>query len=259
MGRHRRLVMDALEGRELLSVTPLIGSPAWVHSSAAGTGGGGGGTGTGGGSNNQSGTVIVDPVTGIVVDTGLGGSGTTSDLTPPRLNELRRRAFTARFTGRVQEEPPRLLDQARQFFILAPGTTNQFLHGTLQMRYYTPNSVPIPIPGTSDPVMPNQPLTTLAIATTGSLSMSDRSTQSGGVILANLTGSPANEDSQGRPTHFDLSLNGGGGSGGIYASSVGSGTVDIAYRGNRATVTVHASIFIQGIGAPLDIFQTNHH
>ena len=91
--------------------------------------------------------------------------------------------------------------------------------------------------------------------TTGTISMSDRSTQSGVVILANLTGSPTAVDKLGRPTHFDLTLNGGGGSGGIYASSVGSGTLDIAYHGNKATITVHASIFISGIGNPYDIFQ----
>ena len=62
-------------------------------------------------------------------------------------------------------------------------------------------------------------------------------------------------DKLGRPTHFTLTLNGGGGSGGIYASSTGSGTVDIAYKGNRATITVHASIFQSGVGNPYDIFQ----
>ncbi len=85
--------------------------------------------------------------------------------------------------------------------------------------------------------------------------MSDRSTQSGTVILADLTGSPADEDSQGRPTRFSLSINGGGGSGGIYASSTGSGTLTIAYQGNRATITVHASIYLNGVGNPYDIYQ----
>jgi hypothetical protein len=252
MGRRRRLLIDVLEGRDLLSVTPLIGSPAWTRSTSTSSAAAVRTLANQGGSSQLS----VDPATGIVVNTNLGGSGVTTDVSPPRLNELQRRAFTAKFTGKVQEEPPRLLDQARQFYVLAPGTTNQFLHGTVQLRYYTPNPVPITIP---DPSNPGTPLTTMAFATTGSISMSDRSTQSGGVILANLTGSTANEDSQGRPTHFNLSLNGGGGSGGIYASSTGSGTVDIAYKGNRVTVTVHASIFIQGIGEPLNIFQTSHH
>ena len=250
MRRRRRLRIDALEPRELLSVTALIGSPAWVHNSSSST------------IRAQAGPVggpsplVVDPVTGIVVNPSLGGSGVTTDVSPPRPNEIKRRAFTAKFSGRVLEEPPRLLDQARQFYLQGPGRTNQFLHGTVQLRYYTPNSVPIPIP---DPSNPGMPLTTLAVATTGSISMSDRSTQSGGVILGDLTGSPSAVDAKGRPTHFDLAINGGGGSGGIYASSVGSGTVDIAYKGNKATVTVHASIFIQGIGNPLNIYQTIHH
>ena len=87
--------------------------------------------------------------------------------------------------------------------------------------------------------------------------MSDRSTQSGTVILANLTGSPLGRgQASGRPTHFDLNLNGGGGSGGIYASSVGTGTVDIAYHAaTRSSVTVRATIFISGVGNPYDTFQ----
>jgi hypothetical protein len=254
MDRRRRLVMDALEGRELLSITPLIGSPTWVHSAAAGTGGGSGAGQVGSGSGSSM--LSVDPATGAVVNGNLGGSGLTTDLSPPRPNEVNRRMFTATFGGRVQELPPRLLDQSRQFFILGPGTTNQFLHGTLQMRYYTPNPVPITI---ADPANPDLPLTELVTVTTGTISMSDRSTQSGGVILGNLTGNPADVDARGRPTHFDLNLNGGGGSGGMYASSTGSGTVDIAYKGNRATVRVRASIFIQGVGNPLNIFQTSHH
>ncbi len=88
--------------------------------------------------------------------------------------------------------------------------------------------------------------------------MSDRSTASGAVILANMTGSPTNEDRRGRPTRFNISLNGGGGSGGIYASSVGSGIVSIIYHGNKATVKVHAMIFTSGVGNPLDISQAVH-
>ena len=66
------------------------------------------------------------------------------------------------------------------------------------MRYYTPNPVPIPI---ADPANPGSTIIERVTATTGSLSMSDRSTQSGGVILANLTGSVADEDARGgRPT-----------------------------------------------------------
>ncbi len=275
MGRRRILSVDTLEGRELMSVTPILGLIENPPIRAlAGTGGGGGGGASG--SASASGTTgfgsvyAYDPTTGQVQNQNIGGSGITTDLSPATASEIRRRLFTAKFSGRVLEQPPRLQDQARQFFILAPGNTNQFLHGTLQMRYYTPNSTPIPIidpntglvavagPGSTDP-LPGTPLVETQFATTGTLSISDRSTQSGGVILANLIGSVSNVDRLGRPTQFMLSLNGGGGSGGIYASSVGNGTVNIVYHGNRAVVTVNASIFQNGVGNPLNIFQTNTH
>ncbi len=264
MGRRRILSVDTLEGRELMSVTPILGiieNPPIRALASTGSGGSGSSavsaaTGTGSG-------FVYDPLTGQVQNQGIGGSGITTDLSPPLANETRRRIFTAKFSGRVLEQPPRLLDQSRQFFILAPGNTNQFLHGTLQMRYYTPNPSPIPIidPATGLVALDAQgvPLVETQFATTGTLSISDRSTQSGGVILANIVGSIDNEDRFGRPTQFTLSLNGGGGSGGIYASATGTGTVNIVYHGNRAVVTVNASIFQNGVGNPLNIFQSNTH
>ena len=246
MGRQRRFEIDWLERRDLLSITPLINSPGWVKTTAIGIA-------TKADTPSGSSQVTFDPTTGTYVNNNLGGSGITTDVSPPRPNEVARRAFTAKFSGKVVELPPRLVDQSHQFYILAPGTSSAFLHGTIQLRYYTPNPKTISFP---DPTDPGNTLTVQATATTGTISMSDRSTQSGTVILANLTGSPADVDKLGRPTHFDLTLNGGGGSGGIYASSVGSGTVDIAYRGNKATVTVHASIFLNGVGNPYDIYQS---
>jgi hypothetical protein len=244
MGRRRTLTIDSLERRDLLSITPLINSPGWVQVKATGS------TGSNGGGTSSS-QLTLNPTTGIFENTNLGGSGTRTDVTPPRANEVARRNFTARFSGKVQEEPPRLLDQARQFYFLGQGTSSAFLHGTAQVRYYTPNPNPVTFP---DPTT-GAPITELVTATTGTISMADRSTQSGSVILANMTGSPTDVDKLGRPTHFNFTLNGGGGSGGIYASSTGSGTIDIAYHGNKATVTVHGSIFLSGVGNPYDIFQ----
>ena len=257
MDRRRRMTIDSLERRDLLSITPLINSPGWVQAAAAGTTGSSTG-GQGSGSGGTSGSPLTpNPQTGIYENTNLGGSGITTDVTPPRPNEVVRQRFTAKFTGNVQEQSPRLLDQKQQFYFLGPGTSSGFLHGTAQVRYYTPNTRPLTFPDPTDPTGP--PITEIVTVTTGTISMSDRSTQSGGVILANLVGSTADEDRLGRPTHFNLTLNGGGGSGGIYASSVGSGTLDIAYKGNKATITVHATIFVSGVGNPLDIFQSNSH
>ena len=166
-----------------------------------------------------------------------GGSGVTADPSPPRPREVARRAFVARFSGKVVELPPRLADEARQFAIVAPGSSNQFLHGTLQLRYFTPQSP--------------------ATQTTGVASMADRNESSGAVLLLDLTGDPADVDRRGRPRRFNFIVNGGGGSDGIYASSVGAGTLNIVYRGNQATVTIRGSVYTSGIGDPLKIYSSS--
>ena len=218
MGRRKQRTFEALEGRDLMSITPMLGllSPPFVRSAALAS-------------------VAVPPVTSFD-----GGSGITSDMAAPRPSEVARRTFKAAFAGRVVESPPRLVDQARQFSIVAGGNTNQFLHGTLQLRYYTPQ------PGSG------------AITTTGSFAILDRSTASNGVLLANLTGDPTQVDARGRPTQFDFIVNGGGGSGGIYASSVGNGVLKIKYVGNRAKVSVVGSVFTLGVGQNLNVFQHNN-
>lgn len=225
MRRPRQCQLDALEGRNLLSITPILGllGPKIVATALPSAGA------------STSGDSSMTNVANAV------GSGITSDTSAPRPNEVARRQFLATFSGRVQQQLPRLYDQQQQFYILAPGNTNQFLHGTIQMRLYTPSGLATPYQNT------------------GTFSISDRSTQSGAVILADLTGDPTQVDHRGRPTHLNFVLNGGGGSGGIYASSVGSGTVDIAYQGNIAKVLVRGSIFIQGVGEPLNVFQSNTH
>ena len=218
MGRRKQRTFEALEGRDLMSITPMLGllSPHLVRSAALTN-------------------VVAPPVTSFD-----GGNGVTTDTAAPRPNEVARRTFKGAFAGRVAELPPRLVDQARQFLIVAGGNTNQFLHGTLQLRYYTP------LPGSG------------ATMTTGSMAIIDRSTASNGVILADLKGDPAQVDGRGRPTRFDFVVNGGGGSGGIYSSSVGNGVLHIRYVGNKAKVSVVGSIFTLGVGQNLNVFQYNN-
>lgn len=231
MRRSRKFTLDALEGRDLLSLTPILGLIAPPVVAAASAGAASGQVSSSDSSQESAGASLTNP----------GGSGITTDLAPPRPNEVRNRAFRGTFAGRVVEQAPRLQDQDRQFFFNLPGNTNQFLHGTLQMRLYTPNATAV---SPFDQV-------------TGTFSIADRSTQSGGLILADLTGDPAKVDAKGRPTEVNFFVNGGGGSNGIYASSVGYGKINITYRGNLAKVQVRGSIFIQGIGDPLATFQTN--
>lgn len=220
MKRRRIWTVTTLEGRELLSLTPMLGLLA--PKVAFGSGGGGAASSV--------------PVTSFD-----GGSGITTDQSPPRPGEAARRAFRGTFSGRVVEVAPRLYDQQRQFAVLAVGNTNQFLHGTLQLRLYTPSAIANPF------------------VNTGTFSIADRNTGSGGVILADLTGDPNQVDARGRPTQLNFVVNGGGGSGGIYASSVGNGTITIRYQRNVAKVLVVGSIFTQGIGDQLRVLSSNTH
>ena len=217
MARRQQRSFEALEGRDLLSITPMLRliAPQVIRSAALAT-------------------VPVPPVTSFD-----GGSGITTDMAAPRPNEVARRTFKAAFAGRVVELPPRLVDQARQFSVVASGNTNQFLHGTLQLRYYTPQ------PGSG------------ATMTTGSFAILDRSTASNGVILADLTGDPTQVDRRGRPTQMNFVVNGGGGSSGVYAGSVGNGVLKIRYVGQQVKVSVVGSIFTLGVGSNLSVFQYN--
>jgi hypothetical protein len=209
MDRRKRWTLDALESRDLPSASPTL---ALLHAKVK--------------------TMAV-----AVAAPAEGGSGVTADPSPPRPREVARRAFVGKFAGKVVELPPRLADEARQFYFQAPGTTNQFLHGTLQMRLFTPKAP--------------------ATQTSGVAAISDRNNADGAVLLLDMTGNPADVDAKGRPTHFDFTVNGGGGSGGIYASSVGSGTLDLAYRGNKATVAIRGSVYTSGIGNPLVVYVTS--
>ena len=208
-------------------ITATLGAPQVVHLSTRGGGGtvsafagGGVGQGQGGGGAGLTGTI-------------------TDDTSPPSRRELARRFFTGLYSGTYTIGPPRLADQSRSFRIKGPGYNNQFHHATLDLIAFTP----------ADP----------ALQITGAASLIDRNTNSGGVILFNIIANSDQVDGRGRPIHFAFNINGGGGSGAIYASSVGTGTVDIRYHNGRADVKFLGSIFTSGVGNPLLDFTTNKH
>lgn len=222
MGRRKAWSVEPLEGRDLLSVTPMMAQGAGRLSTAR--------------------ALAISSANPI--NNNDGGSGITLDIgSTPTNRELVRRAFKGVFTGRVVAIAPRLADQARAFYIVAPGGTNQFLHGTLQMQYFTPSASANLNPSPTD----NNAFSG------GALSMLDRNTNNGAALLADLQGAPTSVDTKGRPTGYNFILNGGGGSGGIYASSVGNGTVKISYQGKQARVVIVGSVFVQGIGQPLAV------
>ncbi len=251
MGRRRTLAIDSLERRDLLSITPLINSPGWVQATAAGTGG----------------SVRPGQHRRLEFDRGQPARPDHRGQQPrrerdhdrhhpPVPNEVARRAFTAKFTGKVLELPPRLHDQAHQFYFLGNGTSSAFLHGTAQVRYYTPNPNPVIIP---DPSTPTATSVEQATATTGThLDVRPEHPE--------RHGDPRQPDRQpdrrgqaraGRPTSTSPSTAAAARAGSTPARP-GRGRVDIAYHGNKATVTVHASIFIQRDRQPVRHLPGDH-
>ena len=215
--RHKQLAVENLESRSLMSlVLPLPATrPVHVASSGGSSGGGSGGSG---------------------LAQGGGSTGTITDNTNPPANarEAARQRFHAVFATNVYTLPPRFADQAKQYRLNGPGTTSAFLHGTLSLQILTPK----------DPA---------AETVVGIASLQDKSTGTAAVVLVNITGENQTFDSHGRPTHLNFNVNGGGGSGGIFASSVGSGTVDIHYQGLRASVVFNGKIITTGVGNPLSV------
>jgi len=186
-----RFAIDRLEGRDVPSVTSFIFAPAGAPADYA-------------------------PITDDAAQ-------------PANVREVARRAFAARFEGPLRVGPPRTVDQARSFRITGPGSAIRFLHGTLDMAFFTPTA-----PGGR---------------VTGVIAMTDRSTNSGGLVLGNIQGDPRYVDRLGRPTLLAFSVDPN--SGGIFNNAAGFGTIAIRYRGGRAYVTVRASINTYGVGNPL--------
>ena len=171
---------------------------------------------------------------------GGGPTGTITDNPnpPATRREAAKQQFRAVFAGNVYSLPPRFADEARQFRITGPGSSSYFLHGTLNLELLTPKD-------------PN------AEQVVGVASLQDKNSNDSGVILLNITGDNQAFDPHGRPTHLNFSVNGGGGSGGAFASSVGSGTVDIHYQGLRAVVAFKGKINVTGVGNPLSVLPLN--
>ena len=207
--RHNRPAIEGLESRSLLSLVVPLPTGRQVHIAAAGS---------------------------TVLTVGSGPSGTIADNKNPPANrrEAAKEQLRAAFVTNVYSLPPRFADEARQFRYAGPGSSNSFLHGTLNMVLYTPKD-------------PN------AEQVLGAASLQDRSTGTSGIILLNISGNNQNFDPHGRPTHLDFTVNGGGGSGGIYASSVGSGVIDIHCKGLRSIVTFKGTIITTGVGNPLSV------
>jgi hypothetical protein len=126
----------------------------------------------------------------------------------PTPHELARQKFVAKFSGSFITGPPRFTDQASQTFIKGGGTSNDFLHGDVQMAVYTP-------------VDPNGETTGIAALIVKNV------TNSGNLLVLDLQGDTTSLDRAGRPTRFTWTVDGS--SGGTFSDSTGEGTVEIHY------------------------------
>jgi hypothetical protein len=85
---------------------------------------------------------------------------------------------------------------------------------------------------------------------TGEAMLQDKNTNSGGAVGLILTPDPNSVDRLGRPTHatFQADPNIYGG---IFFADTASGTVDIRYHGQMATVIFRGAIYTSGLTSPL--------
>jgi hypothetical protein len=143
---------------------------------------------------------------------------TTAPVPTPQ--ELARERYVAVATRiQVGEAGPRFTDQKAQFLYAGSGGSNRNVALRLVMRLYTPLDPTAPVTGLAS-------VRNRDVATTGTN------------LILDLTGSTANLDAFGRPTHLTWTVDGS--SGGSYAGAVavnpdgtpGVGTLDITYSGN---------------------------
>ncbi len=133
------------------------------------------------------------------------GATPTGQPTPA---EIAREHFSALFHGLYTTGPGRFTNEALRTHIVAPGTTNQFLHGNAIFEFITP----------LDPSQPE----------TGIVALYNRNSSNTGTILVlDLTGTPPAIPTQ-PPTHFTWNVDPA--SGGAYTGATGSGTLTLAYK-----------------------------
>jgi hypothetical protein len=156
--------------------------------------------------------LLAGPVSSVNLGSLLAQAGPQATATVPHLptpHELARQKFAAKFSGSFITGRGRFSDQASQTFIKGGGTSNDFLHGDLQMAVYTP----------IDPAGETTGIAALIVKNVSN---------SGNLLILDLRGDTASLDHTGRPTRFTWTVNGS--SGGTFSGAAGEGTVEIRYR-----------------------------
>ncbi len=201
--RRTILALEHLETRELLTVIIHHVSHAPVHlvNPAA------------------NGTIQVQQDSGGIPASNPLPSNQNPNVSNPTPAELARQKFNAGFTGEFQTNRGRYANEPLQGVVLFSGGSNQSLHLSGQMQFFT-YTIPGAVP-------------------TGQINMIPRNTATTGTSLVlDLTAAgPVN--AQGLPTLYDWTVDSS--SGGIYGGATGSGTLEISFQYRKGPDGVNAS------------------
>jgi hypothetical protein len=176
----------------------------------------------------------VTPFNGNAGNFQVGGSPSPTTLNPSLLSPagIRRASFRASTNGPFAVSASSFAAESRTIYYVGRITSNQFLHGTLDMRVSTPNLSLNP--------------TGLVV---GVASLRNRNVAAtGNVVQFDLSADPSTLDQFGRPTTFNWSVDDNG-SGGTYGGAAGSGTLTITYTksGHAKDGAGVASLFFSGL------------
>jgi hypothetical protein len=171
----------------------------------------------------------------VLVPAAAGGAGSGgTDQGPSSPIPLLFRPFSGRFQGGYVVGPPRAAGQVSQTYMFGGGNSSAFLHGDLQLAYFTPTDPTQPVFGQAAMIVKN-------VANTGDL------------LVVDFTAVPGAVDRRGRPTEFTWTEDPA--SGGVFSQGAGSGTMRLIYapghfpgQGNlrQAFAGGHLGVIFQG-------------
>jgi hypothetical protein len=147
-----------------------------------------------------------------LLETTHGTVGSVGALSTSKPVPLLFRPFVAKFRGPLVVGAPRAAGQLSQTYVFGGGNSTAFLHGDLQLGFFTPTDPTTPIIGQAT-------LTVKNVANTGNQ------------LILDLTSVPGALDRLGRPTEFTWTQNSA--SGGIFTNGDGSGTMQLIYSPGR--------------------------
>lgn len=156
----------------------------------------------------------------------------------PSAHQYHKLQFRAFFRGPFTMGPGRYSTEANQIYIRGVGTSNQFLHGDVQLRIITP----------TDPTIPQA----------GASTSFDKNINSNSTLGLLVQADPTSLDKAGRPTRLVIYSADPNTSAGQYVESQATGTINVTYHPQAspskpgltstgiATLSINAQIYTLG-------------